>query len=218
MKTAGKMAEEIMKDVIEELEVGMSELEISGLIEYLSRKKGSQRMSFETMVSFGQNSSNPHSEPSKRRLRKKDIIVIDLGPKYEGYCSDITRTIFLGEISKKAKKVYEAVSEAQDRALLAVKPGIKACELDGVARKVISEYGFEKFFIHGTGHGIGLDIHEEPYITKESDMGIEKDMALTIEPGIYLPGKFGIRIEDSLLVTEDGHDILTAYPKDLYMV
>ena len=218
MKKAGKMAEEIMKDVIEELEVGMSELEISGLIEYLARKKGSKKMSFETIVSFGPNSSNPHSEPSERRLRKKDVIMIDLGPKYKGYCSDITRTIFIGEASSKAKKVYEAVAKAQHRALLAAKPGINACELDEVARKVIRENGFEKSFIHGTGHGIGLDIHEDPYITKENYLKIEKGMTFTIEPGIYLPNKFGIRIEDSILLTKDGYNILTNHPRELCIV
>lgn len=215
---AGNLAKEIMNDIIEELEVGISELEISGLIEYFARKKGSQKMSFETIVSFGKNSSNPHSEPSKRRLRKRDVIMIDLGPKYKGYCSDMTRTIFIGEVPKKVRKVYEIVAKAQNRALLATKPNIKACELDEVARKVMREYGFEEFFIHGTGHGIGLDIHEAPYITKENDSKIKKGMVFTIEPGIYLTEKFGVRIEDSVLVTDDGYDILTNYPKDFYIL
>ncbi len=218
LMTAGNLAKEIMNDIIEELEVGISELEISGLIEYFARKKGSQKMSFETIVSFGKNSSNPHSEPGKRRLRKRDIIMIDLGPKYKGYCSDMTRTIFIGEVPKKVRKVHEVVAKAQNNALLATKPDTKACELDEAARNVMREHGFEKFYIHGTGHGIGLDIHEAPYITKENDSRIKNGMVFTIEPGIYLEEKFGVRIEDSVLVTDDGYDILTNYPKELYIV
>ncbi len=215
MKRAGKIAEEIMKEVINELDSGVRELEIAGLIEYEARKKGSGKMSFETIISFGQNSANPHNEPGQKILKKNDIVMIDFGPRYNGYCSDITRTIFKGKPQERKKKVFKIIAEAHNKAISTIKPGIKACEIDKAAREVIESYGFEKFFIHGTGHGIGLDIHEEPYITKDSSMKLKNGMTFTIEPGAYIKDMFGIRIEDSLIVTEEGCDSLTYHPKGL---
>jgi Xaa-Pro dipeptidase len=218
MKKAGTLAEDIMKKIIENLDTGISELEISGLIEYEARKKGSKRMSFDTIVSFGKNSANPHNMPSEKKLREGNIIMIDLGPRCNGYCSDITRTIFKGKPSKRMEKIVKIVTKAHDKATSAIKPGIKAYELDKLARGVISEYEFEKFFIHGTGHGLGLDIHEEPYIKKDSSIRLDEGMTFTIEPGIYLPNEFGARVENSYLVTDDGYDALTSNPRDLIIV
>lgn len=124
----------------------------------------------------------------------------------------------MGKISRKATKIYEVIKKTQERTLSVVRSGIKACDLNKVARDTIREYGFEKFFIHGTGHGVGLDIHEEPYLTNENASKIEVGMTFTIEPGIYIPNKFGIRIEDTILVTYDGYDILTDFPKDLLII
>lgn len=218
MKKSGEIAKEIMKMISEKIEVGMSELEISGLIEYEGKKRGSEEMSFKTIASFSKDSAIPHNEPNEKKLKKNDIIMIDLGPRYERYCSDITRTIFMGKISRKATKIYEAIKKAQEKTLSVVRPGIKAYDLNKVVRDTIREYGFEEFFIHGTGHGVGLDIHEEPYLTKENASKIEVGMTFTIEPGIYIPNKFGIRIEDTILVTYDGYDILTDFPKDLLII
>lgn len=218
MKKAGTLAEEIMKKIIESLDIGISELEITGLIEYEARKKGTKKMSFDTITSFGKNSANPHNEPSNKKLRKRDIVMIDLGPKFNGYCSDITRTIFKGKPTKKAEKIFKIVSEAHDKATSAIKPGIKASELDKLARGAISKYGFEKFFTHGTGHGLGLDIHEEPYIKKDNSTELDEGMTLTIEPGIYLPNEFGVRIESSYIVIDGGYDTLTSNPRDYIVI
>ncbi|KON27071.1 hypothetical protein AC481_05835 [miscellaneous Crenarchaeota group archaeon SMTZ-80] len=218
MKKAGTLAEEIIKKITENLDIGISELEISGLIEYEARKKGSKRMAFDTITSFGQNSANPHNEPSEKKLRQGDIVMIDFGPRCNGYCSDITRTIFKGKPTKKAESIFKIVAEAHDRAASAIKPGIKASELDKLARGAIRKYGLDKFFIHGTGHGLGLDIHEEPYIKKDSSIKLDEGMTFTIEPGIYLPNEFGIRIESSYLVIDDGYDSLTSNPRDFIFV
>jgi Xaa-Pro dipeptidase len=218
MKKAGKLAEEIMKKIIENLDIGISELEISGLIDYEARKKGSERMSFDTITSFGQNSANPHNEASKKKLEEGDIIMIDFGPRCNGYCSDITRTIFKDKPSKGMEKIFKIVTKAHDKATSAIKPGIRASELDKLARKIIIECGFEKFFIHGTGHGLGLDIHEEPYIKKDNSTKLDEGMAFTIEPGIYLPNEFGVRVENSYIITDAGYDPLTSNPRDLIIV
>jgi Xaa-Pro dipeptidase len=218
MKKAGKIASEIMNVVTSKIDVGMTELEISGLIEYEARKMGSEKMSFETITSFSNHSSKPHNEPGVKKLRKKDIIMIDFGPRFKKYCSDITRTFFIGEPTGEVIKVYKATEKAQKKALSSVKSNMKASNIDKVARDVFKENGYEGYFIHGTGHGVGLDIHEEPYIAKESKSIIEKGMTFTIEPGIYLRNRFGIRIEDTLLVTDDGSEVLTSFPKDLLII
>lgn len=218
MKKAGKIASEIMNTITRKIDVGMTELEISGLIEYEGRKIGSEKMSFETITSFSNHSSKPHNEPGVKKLRKKDIIMIDFGPRFEKYCSDISRTFFIGKPTEEVIKMYEATELAQKKALSSVKSNIKASDIDEAARDVFKEYGYERYFIHGTGHGVGLDIHEEPYITKESKSVIEEKMTFTIEPGIYLHNRFGIRIEDTLLVTDDGYEVLTSFPEDLLII
>jgi len=218
MKKAGKIASEIINTITRKIDVGMTELEISGLIEYEGRKMGSEKMSFETITSFSNHSSKPHNEPGVEKLRKKDIIMIDFGPRFEKYCSDITRTFFIGEPTREVIKVYKATEEAQKKALSSVKSNMKASDIDKAARDFFKEKGYDGYFIHGTGHGVGLDIHEEPYITKESKSVIEEGMTFTIEPGIYLHNRFGIRIEDTLLVTDDGYEMLTSFPKDLLII
>jgi Xaa-Pro dipeptidase len=218
MKKAGKIASEIMNTITRKIDVGMTELEISGLIEYEGRKMGSEKMSFETITSFSNHSSKPHNEPGVKKLGKKDIIMIDFGPRFEKYCSDITRTFFIGKPTEEVIKMYKATEQAQKKALSSIKSNIKASDIDKAVRDVFKEYGYERYFIHGTGHGVGLDIHEEPYITKESKSVIEEGMTFTIEPGIYLHNRFGIRIEDTLLVTDDGFEALTSFPKDLLTI
>ena len=218
MKKAGKIASETMNAITKKIDVGMTELEISGLIGYEGRKRGSERMSFDTITSFSNHSSKPHNEPGVKKVKKKDIIMIDLGPRFKKYCSDITRTFFIGKPSEEVIKVYKATEQTQKKALSSVKPNMKASDIDKAARDVFKEYGYERYFIHGTGHGVGLDIHEEPYLTKESKSVIEEGMTFTIEPGIYIHNRFGIRIEDTLLVTDDGYEVLTSFPKDLLII
>ena len=182
------------------------------------QKHGKYDVSFDPIVAINENSAKPHALPSKKKLNYQDLILVDAGLKYKRYCSDRTRTSpFSQEISfsknqkfgsKKEQKIYDTVLKAQEEAIKRVKPGIKAKKVDQAAREVIEKAGFGKFFIHSTGHGVGLDIHELPYISKTSEIILEENMIFTIEPGIYLPTKFGVRIEDMVRVTSDGVEIL----------
>jgi Xaa-Pro aminopeptidase len=182
------------------------------------QKHGKYDLSFDPIVAFNENAAKPHALPSKKRLNYQDLILVDAGLKYKRYCSDRTRTAtFSKDISfskeqkfnsKKEQKIYDTVLKAQEAAIKIVKPGVKAKKIDQAAREVIEKAGFGKYFIHSTGHGVGLDIHELPYISKKSEIILEENMIFTIEPGIYIPNKFGVRIEDMICVTSNGMEIL----------
>ncbi len=194
-----------------------TEKQISKLIEELIYEYGGESMSFSPIVASGPNSADPHHASNSRIIKKGDIVVLDYGAKYKGYCSDITRTIAIGEMSEEAKKIYNIVREAQQNGIDAVKKGILAKDIDYATRKIIASYGYGLYFIHRTGHGIGLDVHEDPFITSSNSEVIQNGMVFTIEPGIYLPNKFGIRIEDDVLVNEKGIS-LTSAPKDIMII
>ena len=182
------------------------------------KKHGKYDLSFDPIVAFNENAAKPHALPSKKKLDYQDLILVDAGLKYKRYCSDRTRTASFSQdisfvkeqkfSSKKEQKIYDTVLKAQERAIKKVKPGIKARKIDQAAREVIEKAGFGKFFIHSTGHGVGLDIHEMPYISKKSETILEENMIFTIEPGIYIPHKFGVRVEDMVCVTSNGVEIL----------
>ncbi|KZX16025.1 aminopeptidase YpdF [Methanobrevibacter filiformis] len=177
----------------DKIEKGFSEWEVSYELGYLMRENGAQEESFETIVATGANSSLPHSRVSQKQLEFPTLI--DWGCKYQDYCSDSTRTIIKTE---KQEEIFNIVFEAYNKSIKAIKPGIKACEIDKIARDIIFEYGYGDKFIHSTGHSLGLNIHEKPTISKKDETILEKDMVITIEPGIYLEGNFGVRIEDSI--------------------
>lgn len=184
----------------------ITELEIAWKIKTIGHELGAEDVSFEPIVAFGPNSAIPHHQNSTRKLKKKDTILIDMGMKYKGYCSDMTRTTFFGKPSLLQQNIYEKVEQAQKAAINAAKAGIKASQLDQIARQAMKENA--EFFTHSLGHGLGLEIHEAPRLSTESKDVLKKNMVITIEPGIYLPGKFGVRIEDMILIKKDRVAIL----------
>lgn len=201
-------ASEIVDEVIEEMKRtikdGMTEIEVAALMEYEMRKRGSEGPSFDTIVGAGLNGALPHYNAGKKKIESGEFVVLDFGATYEGYCSDTTRTLCVGEPSEKMAEVYNIVKEAQEIGVQTVKPGIKAKEIDNAVRKYIEEKGYGEYFTHRTGHGLGMEVHEEPYISGIGETVLEPGMVFSIEPGIYLEGEFGVRIEDIIVVTDDG--------------
>jgi Xaa-Pro aminopeptidase len=187
----------------------LREIDIAWEIKRKGFELGAEDVSFDPIVAFGKNSSVPHHKSGTTRLKQNDIILIDMGMKYKGYCSDFTRTILPKKPTKLQKEIYKTVSQAQQNTLTNLKPGLLEKEVDSLARSVIEDAGFAENFGHGTGHGVGLKIHEYPSINQEGTRTIEPGMVLTIEPGIYLPGKFGVRIEDMAVVNKQSVNVLT---------
>ena len=204
LKRAAEIVDKVFYALIDEKIEGRSERELAAWIEYLIKSLGADGVSFEPIVASGPNGANPHHRPTDRKILRGDVVVLDYGARYGGYCSDITRTVVVGEPSEEVKKVYETVKEAQERAFQTVRDGIAAGDVDRAARETIVKAGYGEYFTHRTGHGLGLDVHEEPYISPDASTLLREGMVFTIEPGIYLPGKFGIRIEDDVLVKRMG--------------
>ena len=198
---------------------GVAERRVATEIEAALREAGYERIAFDTIVASGPNAALPHYRAGDRRLSLGDVVVLDFGGVLDGYCCDLTRTVSVGAPTPEATRVHAAVREAQSAAIAAVRPGIAASAVDAAARNVLERYGLGEAFGHGTGHGLGLDVHEEPRIGKARPDApaviLEPGMVFTIEPGAYLPGWGGVRIEDDVLVTGDGCDVLTAVPHDL---
>lgn len=197
-------------DIVDSLTENISETEVAGLFEYSVRREGIKRYAFEPLTLFKPGNSYPHNLPSNTKLGKNNLILIDIGVKYLGRCSDITRMVVWGSISRDEKKVIEIVEEAIYRAIDTIQPGVKASEVDKASRSYIEEKGYGNKFIHGLGHGLGVVVHEPPYIRKDNDTVLEPGMIFTVEPGIYIAGKYGVRIEEDVLVTKDGVRILSA--------
>jgi Xaa-Pro aminopeptidase len=195
---------------------GLTEKEIAGRIEEAMRQAGFSRPAFDTIVASGPNSALPHASPTDRVLETGDPTVLDFGGVYSGYCVDLTRTVQLGGISGDMARLFEAVAEAQTAAIAAVRPGIRPSEVDRAARTVLERHGLGEAFGHGTGHGLGLEIHEEPRVGRAQanlpDDPLEPGVVITVEPGAYVPGTGGVRIEDDVLVTSDGCEVLTDVP------
>lgn len=215
IKKAAQITTESLKDVLKIIEPGIRELDIASELAYTMRKKGAQKESFDIIVVSGERSSLVHGKPSEKKIDEGELIIIDLGGNYQNYNSDITRTVIMGKENKKQKKIFSIVLEAQKKALEFLKPGVKCKEVDSVARSIIEKKGYGKYFGHGLGHGVGLDIHELPRVSFNDDTVLLPGMVITIEPGIYLPEVGGVRIEDSVLITEEGYEVLTWFPKIL---
>jgi len=215
MREASRLAEKALELVIPRIRAGMKEIEVREMLEAEMKNQGLSDPSFDTIIGSGPNSALPHYTAGEKVLQAGDSIVIDFGGMYQGYCSDMTRTVLLGKADGEYRAVYEAVRGGQLKAIEAVKPGMKAYEIDAAARNYISEKGYGDYFIHRTGHGIGMEVHEEPYISNISDTVLQPGMVFSIEPGIYLPGKFGVRIEDLVMVTETGVEVLNKFSKEL---
>jgi Xaa-Pro aminopeptidase len=205
---AARIAAQALRQVFAHIKPGITENELAGRLDFQIRKAGATN-SFETIVAFGPNASRPHHQPTSRKLRKNDTVLIDFGVKFKGCCCcDITRCFVVGRPNPFYKKVYNAVQQAQTAALKMIKAGVAAEKIDAAARKVIRKSGLPVYG-HGTGHGLGLEVHEEPVISADSKAKLQSGMVFTIEPAVYIPGKLGIRIEDDVLVTETGCKILT---------
>lgn len=210
-----RIQEEALLATLPTIRVGQRESEIAARLEYEMKCRGAEGESFETIVAARANGSKPHYRPGAEKTAKGRPLLIDWGARVGGYCSDMTRTFSVGSWSRKMREVYEIVLEAQRAAIEAVRPGITCGELDGVARGIITKAGFGKEFGHGLGHGIGLDIHEGPRVFTTTRTVLEAGMVITIEPGVYLPGIGGVRIEDDILVCPRGARNLCSLPKDL---
>lgn len=197
----------------------LTEQEVALELEYQMRKLGAEGLSFDTIAASGKNSSLPHAMPSAKKLKRGDFLTMDFGCMYQGYCSDMTRTIFIGEKpSKKQREIYDIVLSAQLAALDMVKPGIRCSDVDACARDIIAAAGYGNYFGHGLGHSVGLYIHEEPRFSRKCEDILQPSVVITVEPGIYLPGEFGVRIEDMVVVTEDGYRNLASSTKDLICI
>ncbi len=202
--------------VLNLLEEGITEKEVALELEVFWRRKGGSAVAFSPIIAFGENSSKPHYHPVDRSLRKNEAVLIDIGVTLDHYHSDMTRVFFFGNPDPKMEEIYEIVKEAQARALALCKPGVTCRELDLAARDYINQKGFGEFFAHGLGHGIGLQVHEPPRIHSkgsDADFKLEAGMVITVEPGIYLPSFGGVRIEDTVIITPNGHRNLTNCPK-----
>ena len=215
MREAGRLADEAVQIGIDYLKEGVTEQEIVSKIESEMKKRGVSEMSFPTMVLFGDNAANPHGTPGNRQLKQNEFVLFDLGVIYNGYASDVTRTISFGQVDAHKEEIYEVVLSAQRAAQEAVKPGMRAGELDQIARKVIEDAGYGKYFTHRLGHGIGKTAHEFPSIHGLNETILEPGMCFSLEPGIYIPGDVGIRIEDCVYVTEEGCEPFTTMDKEL---
>ena len=206
---------EAFEQAVRRVKPGMEEAELAAELEYRMRRAGAEKACFDTIVAGGARSALPHAQPTAARLESGQLVVVDMGALRDGYCSDMTRMLFLGAPGAKVKRTYRAVLEAQLAAVDAVKAGALTRTVDRAARQVLKGYGLDRAFVHSTGHGLGLEIHEPPRIGRKDKTRLAAGMAITIEPGVYLEGFGGIRIEDTVLVTETGCEILTPTSKDL---
>jgi Xaa-Pro dipeptidase len=212
LRKAAELTSEGMRVAREVVAAGVKEYEVAAEIEYAMRKHGSYGTAFETIVASGSCSAFPHGGCSDREIRKGDLVVVDIGATYKYYRSDMTRTLVAGKPSEKQKKLYQIVKTAQDKAFEALKPNVKAADVDVVARNVIADAGYGEFFVHSLGHGVGLEVHEAPILSPESKEVLAVGNVVTVEPGIYLVGYGGIRIEDTMLVQRNGAEKLTSGP------
>jgi Xaa-Pro dipeptidase len=215
MRKAGELTSEGMKAAYEVLASGMKEYEVAAEIEYAMRKRGSYGTAFETAVSSGPRSAFPHGGCSDREIREGDLVVVDFGATYKFYRSDMTRTLMAGRPSEKQKKLYQIVKTAQEKAFEIIKPNAKAKNVDAAARKIIEDAGYGEYFVHGLGHGVGLEVHEPPTLSSSSKEALTVGNVVTDEPGIYLVGYGGVRIEDTVLVQKNGAEKLTNGPHSL---
>jgi Xaa-Pro aminopeptidase len=206
---------ELFEHILGVMRPGISEVEVAAELEYRARTRGAEGMSFETIVASGERSALPHGKASTAALPRKGFVTLDFGIIREGYCSDMTRTVYLGRPGSEERTAYEAVLEAQQTAVAAVGAGASCGEVDEAARSVLRKSGMADAFTHSTGHGVGLEIHESPRIGAGQKTRLQPGMVVTIEPGVYWPGKFGIRIEDMVAVTKNGGQVLTPAPKAL---
>jgi Xaa-Pro aminopeptidase len=210
MRRAAALGCSLFEWVLPHVAAGVTEQEVAAQLEFAARMAGAEAMSFETIIASGPRSAMPHGRASKAKLPQHGFVTMDFGVVLDGYCSDMTRTVHLGKGKQRELDVYHSVLEAQCAAVAAVAAGVSCGDVDEAARSVLRKHKLAKWFSHSTGHGVGLEIHEGPRIAAKQEQKLEAGMVITIEPGVYLPGEFGVRIEDMVLVTAKGGEVLTA--------
>ena len=216
MRWAAQITDQVYQKLLRIVKPGMSEKELSKFIRNSFEELGIEELSFDTIVVSGENEALPHGQPSDKIIKEGELITVDFGCKYQGYCSDFTRTFAVGkEIDPKLKEIYQIVKEAQWKGIQAVKAGVKCSEIDQIVRDYIQQEGYGKYFVHSTGHGLGIEVHENPSISSRDNTILQPGMVITIEPGIYIPSLGGVRIEDDVLVTETGYELLTKSSREL---
>lgn len=215
---AQEIADQAFSLVTRSVRVGVTERELAMELEFTMKRLGADGLAFPPIVVSGKRSSLPHGQPSDNKVSPGDFLTFDFGARYEGYCSDETRTFVIGPLDKKHEEIYKIVLEAQLAGLEAARPGVPGKEVDRAARKVIEDAGYGEYFGHGTGHGVGLNVHEGPSAGKKGETILEPGMVITVEPGIYIPGFGGCRIEDLVVITENGKEILSTSPKELIVI
>ena len=215
LREAARLTDVAFKAVLGMMRAGVSEVEVALELERVMRSEGADGPSFETIVASGKRGAMPHGAASQKRLEDGDLVTLDFGACYRGYHADMTRTVGIGSVGDEERRMYAAVLEAQVAAVAAVRPGRTGIELDSVARDILTSHGLGERFSHSLGHGTGLQIHEDPRLSQLSPNVLEPGMIVTIEPGVYIPGFTGLRIEDLVLVTADGHEVLSHSPKEL---
>lgn len=218
MRHAAKIADIVFESVLEILKPGISENEVAAQIEFLSKKEGASDKSFDTIIASGKRASLPHGTATDKVIEQNDVVVMDYGVIYEGYCSDITRTVFIGSKNDELVRVYNIVLEAQMAAINSIKAEVSGVNVDETSRNIISNYGYGEYFGHSLGHGIGIEVHESATLSPKSDIILKQNMITTVEPGIYIPGLGGVRIEDMVLIKQDGVELLTNASKDLLVI
>ncbi|SFE30834.1 M24 family metallopeptidase [Alteribacillus iranensis] len=218
LKEAAQIADNAFEHIIKKLKPGVTEMEISNELEFFMRNKGAVSSSFDIIVASGWRGALPHGVASDKVIESGELVTMDYGAYYKGYCSDITRTVAVGEPTNELKKIYQCVYEAQIRAVDAIKPGMSGVEADRIAREYIEQEGYGDHFGHGLGHGLGMEVHEGPRLSPKGKNTLEKGMVVTVEPGIYVSGVGGTRIEDDIVLTENGNERLTHSPKELTIV
>lgn len=218
LKQAAKIAEDAFVHIQSYLKPGAKEIDISNELEFYMRKLGADSSSFETIVASGYRGALPHGVASDKKIQSGELVTLDFGAYYKGYCSDITRTVAVGELNDELTSIYNIVQEAQKAGVEGLKPGITGKEADALTRDYITEKGYGEYFGHSTGHGVGLEVHEGPGLSFRSEKKLEPGMVVTVEPGIYVPNVGGCRIEDDIVITETGYERLTLAPDELIIL
>ncbi|MED5077028.1 Xaa-Pro peptidase family protein [Geobacillus stearothermophilus] len=218
LKEAAEIADAAFAHILSFIRPGVKEIEVANELEFFMRKQGASSSSFDTIVASGYRSALPHGVASEKTIERGELVTLDFGAYYKGYCSDLTRTVAVGQVSAELQTIYGIVLEAQQRGMRGIKAGMTGKEADALTRDYIREQGYGDYFGHSTGHGIGLEIHEGPTLSARSDAVLEPGMVVTVEPGIYIPGLGGVRIEDDAVITADGNEALTHSPKELIIL
>ncbi|MGI5879227.1 MAG: M24 family metallopeptidase [Syntrophomonadaceae bacterium] len=218
LRKGASISDTVFSRLLDFIKPGITEIEVANFAANALREGGCQKEAFDTIAVSGENAALPHGKPGKRRLSEGDMLTLDFGGIYEGYCADMTRTVVIKSVSPRLSSLYDEVLSAQMAGVAAVKPGVKPVEVDKVVRERLARAGLDKYFVHGTGHGLGLEVHEKPAVSPRGTGFLEENMVITIEPGIYIPGWGGIRIEDSVIVKSGECEIITCSDKNLILI